>query len=210
MTWRGNNNINMSTFLPKSIQALIQEFSRLPGIGPKTAQRLALHLLRTHKGVSDRLGDAVLNLKKGVMLCQECQNLTTENPCKICVNVYRDKGLVCVVEDVMDLIAIEKTGEYKGQYHVLHGVIAPMEGMGPEELKIRELIDKIKRNSVKEVILATNPSMEGETTAMYLAKLLKKYPVKVTRIARGLPVGGDLEYADDITVTRAMEGRREY
>ena len=200
----------MSTFLPKSIQDLIRELSSLPGVGPKTAQRLAFHLLRSHQGISRNLGEAVLNLKKGVTLCRECQNLTTENPCKICTNVYRDKKIICVVEDTMDLIAVEKTREYKGLYHVLHGVIAPMDGIGPQDLKIRELLARIKNNGVKEVILATNPSMEGEATAMYLAKLLKRHKVKVTRIARGLPVGGDLEYADDITLTRALEGRSEY
>ena len=200
----------MSSFLPKTVQTLVKELSRLPGIGPKTAQRLAFYLLRAHGGISDRLGEALLDLKKGVTLCRECQNLTTENPCKICRNVYRDKKVVCVVEDVMDLIAVEKTGEYKGLYHVLHGVIAPMEGVGPQDLKIRELVGRIKNDGIKEVILATNPSLEGETTAMYLSKLLKKYSVKVTRIARGLPMGGDLEYADNVTLTKALEGRREY
>lgn len=206
------------SILPRSVQKLIDEFSKLPGVGPKTASRLAFYLLT--KPVSDinNLGQAVLDLKKHLVYCQECFNIAEKSPCDICADAKRDKAKLMVVEEPLDVVALSKT-DYNGLYHVLGGVISPIDGIGPEQLRIRELLAKLKKDppageadGLKEVILATDPSLEGEATAMYLAKQIEKnkIKIKVTRIARGLPVGGDLEYADEITLARALEGRSKY
>lgn len=207
----------MSDSLPKPVQDLIRDFSRLPGIGPKTAQRLAMHLLEAPESLSEDLARSIEALKKSTSLCRDCWHLTIQNPCSICTDVYRDRTILCVVEEPVDLVSIEKTGNYKGLYHVLHGHLSPIDGLGPDQLKIRELLARVRPLATgieknvavpfEEVILATNPTLEGESTANYLAKLLKPFGVKVTRIARGLPSGGNIEYADDLTLTRAMEGR---
>ncbi|RMF32104.1 MAG: recombination protein RecR [Chloroflexi bacterium] len=195
--------------MPEPITRLIEEFSRLPGIGPKTASRLTFYLLRAPAEQSLALAEALEQLKSRTQLCQVCFNITEESPCPICADEDRDRGLICVVEEPLDLWAIERTGSYRGLYHVLHGVISPMEGVGPEELKVRELLVRVRAGGVREVILATNPSLEGENTAIYLQRKLIPLGVRVTRLARGLPVGGDLEYADEVTLTRALEGRQE-
>jgi len=197
--------------LPQPIQNLIDELSKLPGIGTKSAQRLAFYLLRCPDQDINNLAQTIGNLKKKIKFCEQCFNLSEQNLCPICRDPERDKSMICVVEDPLDIVALEKTGEYKGIYHVLHGVISPVDGLGPEQLKIKELISRIKQNKdkMKEIILATNPSLEGEATAMYLLRQLKPLGIKVTRIARGLPVGGDLEYADEITLTNALKGRTE-
>lgn len=198
----------MST-VPKVVRNLIEAFERLPGIGPKTAQRLTYHLLHAPKEEAEALSRAALDLKEKTVICQVCFNISETSPCEICSDSSRDKSIVAVVEDPLDVLALEKTG-FKGLYHVLHGSISPMENIGPEELHIRELLPRLKDGTIKEVILATNPTMEGEATAMYIDRLISPLGIKVTRIARGLPVGGDLEYADETTLTRAMEGRKEY
>ncbi|MFA6992639.1 MAG: recombination mediator RecR [Candidatus Gracilibacteria bacterium] len=199
----------MSHFLPKSVRNLIEEFSKLPGIGPKSAQRLTMYLLHSPKDRISSLGDAVSKLTDHVVFCETCWNIAEENPCKICCADDRDKSIICVVEEILDVVAIEKTGEYKGMYHVLHGALSPVDGIGPDQLKIVPLIERVTPD-VKEVILATNPSLEGEATALYIQKQLGDFTVKITRIARGLPVGGDLEYADEITLIRAMNGRGDF
>lgn len=200
--------------LPRSISRVIQEFSKLPSIGPKTAQRLAFYLLRSKREQSRALGDALLGLKEGIVLCGQCWNLAEENPCAVCADGARDHALICVVEEVMDVLALEKTGEFHGVYHVLHGVLSPIDGVGADDLKIVELVGRVKdagkREGVREIILATNPSMEGEATAMYIQDALKDFDVKITRLARGLPVGGDLEYADDVTLGQALTHRKEF
>jgi recombination protein RecR len=226
----------MSDSIPRSVQKLIDEFSSLPGIGPKTASRLTFYLLHLPEEEISDFGKALLDLKKNVVTCQSCYNLAENNPCAICSNPKRDQTMIAVVENSLDVIAIEKTSEYQGLYHILGGAISPVDGIGPDELRIKELIDRVKnhRGKIKEIILATNPSLEGEATAMYIMKEIsniKNQPVrlrsglsragvegqkskmediKITRIARGLPVGGDLEYADEITLSRALEGRKEY
>lgn len=228
----------MPSFLPKSIQSLIEEFSRLPGIGPKSAQRLAMHLLHSPQSRISALGDAVNGLKNNLQFCQNCWNIAEASLCKICDNPSRNQQQICVVEEILDVVAIEKTMEYKGVYHVLHGALSPVNGIGPEQLKIEALLERIKNYNVQaelrsenaahrsenmdvrqheglqkpelEIILATNPGLEGETTAMYILRLLKPLGIKITRIARGLPIGGDLDYADELTLTKAMEGRMEY
>jgi len=201
----------MSNFLPKSVRSLIEEFSKLPGIGPKSAQRLAIHLLHSPASRVTPLGEAVLGLKENVMFCNECWNIAESDPCAICTDSARDQRIICVVENILDVVALEKTGEFKGTYHVLHGALSPVDGVGPDELKIAELFSRIKKNgNVSEVILATNPSLEGEATALYIQKHLRDIGVKITRIARGLPVGADLEYADEITLTKALQGRGEF
>jgi recombination protein RecR len=199
-------------YIPQSIQKLINEFCKLPGIGPKTASRLTFYLLKSSEEDIEELGKAVLELKKKIVTCCLCCNIAQENPCPICKDPLRDKSQICVVEEPLDVMALEKTKEYKGTYHVLGGTISPIEGIGPENLYIRQLIGRVKKNkdTISEIILATNPSLEGEATAMYLLKILKPFDIKITRIARGLPVGGDLEYADEVTLTRALEGRKEY
>lgn len=196
--------------VPKPVADLIAEFERLPGIGPKSAQRLVYHLLHAPKEASDSLASAVRELKDKTKLCSICGNIAESDPCSICADPNRDHSQVMVVEEPLDILAIEKTRAFSGTYHVLHGAISPLQNIGPEDLKIQDLLKRLHDGEVKEVILATNPNMEGEATAMYLQKLITPLNVKVTRLARGLPVGGDLEYADEITLTRALEGRTQY
>lgn len=191
------------------VSRLIEAFSRLPGIGPKTSARLTFYLLRAPAEVALELADALRDLKQRVTFCERCYHITETSPCPICLDETRDHGLICVVEEPLDVLAIERTREYRGVYHVLHGAISPVDGIGPDDLKITELLARLKSEPVREVILATNPNLEGEATAMYIARLLAPYKVRVTRLARGLPVGGDLEYADEVTLARALEGRRE-
>lgn len=199
----------MSKFLPKSVRNLIEELSKLPGIGPKSAQRLAIHLLHSPESRIKPLGEAILGLKDNVIFCETCWNIAETNPCSICCDPNRDKGTICVVEEVLDVMALEKTLEYKGVYHVLHGSLSPIDGVGPEQLKFDGLFERA-RDGVKEIILATNPSLEGDATALYIQRHLADLDVKVTRIARGLPVGGDIDYADEVTLSRALSGRGEF
>jgi recombination protein RecR len=196
---------------PKAVQRLIDEFSRLPGIGPKSASRLTFFLLRGDSQQPRELAAALVELKEQTRFCSVCYNITDAgvDPCPICADPARQTGVLCIVEEPLDVLAIERTREFKGRYHVLHGVISPVEGVGPEDLKIRELLARMKREPVKEVILATNISLEGEATAMYVQKHMAATGVRVTRLARGLPVGGDLEYADETTLARALQGRSE-
>ena len=191
------------------VQDLIDELGRLPGVGPKSAQRIAFHLLKLGKDDALRLARAIAEAKDRVSFCRTCFNLAEGDLCGICANPRRDPRVVCVVEEPRDLVAVEKTGEFNGRYHVLQGAISPIEGVGPEQLRIRELLDRIGSDGIAEVILCTNPNLEGEATAMYLGRLLKPLGLRVTRIASGLPVGGDLEYADELTLGRALEGRRD-
>jgi recombination protein RecR len=193
----------------KPITRVVDELSRLPGIGPKTAQRLTYYLLRAPAEQAEALAEAVLELKRNVVLCSQCFNISDRSPCEICANPERDTSRICVVEEPLDVVAIERTGQYKGSYHVLHGAISPIEGIGPDELKIRELLHRIGAEEVEEVILATNPNLEGDATAMYLTRLLQPFGITTTRLARGLPVGGDLEYADEITLSNALAGRSQ-
>lgn len=199
----------VTTITPPPIARLIEALVKLPGIGPKTASRLAFYLLRAPEEEVIALAEALRELRQQIRLCEVCFNITDESPCAICRDERRDHGLICVVEEPLDVLAIERTGEYSGVYHVLHGVISPMDGVGPEHLRIRELVDRVQRDAPREVILATNPSLEGENTAVYIHRLLAPLGVRVTRLARGLPVGGDLEYADEITLVRALQGRQE-
>jgi recombination protein RecR len=192
----------------KPVQVLIDELGRLPGIGPKSAQRIAFHLLKMPVEDATRLADAITEAKARVRFCERCFNVADDTLCPICNDDNRDASVVCVVEESRDIVAIERTGEFKGRYHVLLGAISPLEGIGPEQLKVRELVERIDPEGITEVILCTNPNTEGEVTAMYLARLLKPIGLDVTRIASGLPVGGDLEYADELTLGRALEGRR--
>ena len=196
------------TYTPP-VQALIDELGRLPGIGPKSAQRLAFHLLKTSVDDARRLADAIIEAKAKVTFCARCFNVADAELCPICADGRREPGVLCVVEESRDIVAIERTGEYRGRYHVLLGAINPLEGVGPEQLKVRELLVRLEPEQITEVIVCTNPNTEGEVTAMYLARLLKPLGVRITRIASGLPVGGDLEYADELTLGRALEGRRE-
>jgi recombination protein RecR len=177
-------------------------------VGPKTAQRLAFHLLKQPPGEVEELAAALVELKARVLHCSHCFNITEQDPCRICDDPGRDGAVICVVEEPNDLLAMERTGEYRGRYHVLLGALSPLDGVGPDEIKVRELLQRVEREGVREVILATNPNVEGDATALYLAKLLRPLGLSVTRIARGLPVGGDLEYADEVTLARALEGRR--
>ena len=191
------------------INRLIEEFSKLPGVGRKTAQILAFHLINMNTNDVESLSKAILGAKNEIKYCSICCNITDKDPCSMCSNPNRDSNVICVVEDPRDVAAMERIKEFKGQYHVLNGVISPMDGIGPEMIKIRELITRLANQDVKEIILATNPTIEGEATAMYIARLVKPMGIKVTRIAHGLPVGGDLEYADEVTISKALEGRRE-
>ncbi|MDY6907836.1 MAG: recombination mediator RecR [Chloroflexota bacterium] len=193
----------------RPIARLIEEFHKLPGIGPKSAQRLTYHLVRMPQDEARALAEAILAVKESIVLCSVCQNITDTDPCAICQGTGRDRTAVCVVEEPLDILPLERTGEFRGLYHVLHGVISPMEGIGPDDLKIRELLERLKDETVTEVILATNPNLEGEATAMYLHRLLAPLGIRITRLARGLPFGADLEYADEATLTRALEGRQE-
>lgn len=198
----------MEYFVPP-LEILIEQFAKLPGIGKKTATRLAFHVLNSSKEDSTAFAKAITDAKEQVKLCKVCQNITDTDTCALCESSKRDKSIICVTESPKDVISIEKTNEYHGLYHVLHGAISPMDNIGPNDIKIPELLERLKDDAVKEVIMATNPTIEGEATAMYIAKLIKPFGIKVTRIAHGIPVGGDLEYADEITLTKAMEGRRE-
>ncbi len=206
----------MSSFLPQSIQTLIEEFSKLPGIGPKTAQRFAIHLLHSPESRIQSLALAVGNFKKGLQFCEICWNIAENKQCGICSNPHRHAEQICVVEEILDVMALERTLEFKGVYHVLHGTLSPVDGRGPEQIKIAALIERVKymkeiqQNKNLEVILATNPGLEGETTALYIMRILKPLEIKVTRIARGLPIGGDLDFADELTLTKALQGRVEY
>ena len=195
--------------VPDSVTRLIDEFSRLPGIGPKTASRLTYYLLRAPADQVKALGEAIVQLRERITFCSRCFNITESELCAICSDTRRDQYSVCVVEEPLDVLAIEHTGEYRGLYHVLHGAISPVEGIGPEDLRIHELVERVRKEPIREVILAVNPSLEGDATAMYVQRQLLGSDVRVTRLARGLPVGGDLEYADAITLARALEGRRD-
>ena len=192
---------------PEPIVRVVNELSRLPGIGPKTAQRLTYHLLRAPNDQVMRLAEALGSLKNGVHLCHQCFNLSDRDPCHICSDARRDSTVICVVEEPLDVVAVERTAGYRGLYHVLHGAISPMEGIGPDELRLAELRKRVSAGGINEVILATNPNLEGDATAMYVTKLLADTEVKVTRLARGLPIGGDLEYADEVTLSNAFAGR---
>ena len=196
-------------YYPEPVARLIEALQRLPGIGPKTAQRLTFFLLKRPTDEVASLADSLTQLKALIVHCQVCFNVTQEDPCRICRDPRRDARVLCVVEEPNDLLAIERTGEFRGRYHVLLGALSPLDGIGPEDLKVRELLSRLEREPVEEIILATNPSVEGEATAIYLGKLLKPFATRITRIARGLPVGGDLEYADEVTLSKALEGRRE-
>ncbi|MDP2328656.1 MAG: recombination mediator RecR [Dehalococcoidia bacterium] len=193
------------------IARLVDAFHRLPGIGPKSAQRLAYYILRAPEQEARDLAEALIEVKQSVVLCSRCQNVTDRDPCRVCADTSRDRTVICVVEEPLDVVAIDRTGGFRGLYHVLHGVISPSDGVGPEDLKINELLARIRDfdQDVAEVIVATNPNLEGEATSMYLARLLRPLGLKVTRLARGLPAGADLEYADDVTLGRAMEFRQE-
>jgi recombination protein RecR len=194
---------------PKAVERLIEALSRLPGIGPKTASRLTFFLLRAPKEQALELSEAVLQLRERVMHCSICHNITETDPCPICGSETRDHSLICVVEEPLDVLAIDRTNAYQGVYHVLGGVISPMEGVGPGDLRIKELIGRVEQGGIVEIIIATNPSLEGENTAMYLSRRLQPLGVRISRLARGLPVGADLEYADNLTLARAVEGRQE-
>ena len=189
---------------------LVEELHKLPGIGPKTAQRLTYYLVRMPEEEARSLAEAVLAVKERIVLCSQCYNITETDPCPLCSDLGRDPTRICVVEEALDVAALDRTGAYGGLYHVLHGVISPMNGVGPDDLKIQPLLGRLKSGEVRELILATNPNLEGEATSMYIHKLVAPLGLKVTRLARGLPVGGDLEYADDVTLGRAIEGRQEF
>ena len=192
-----------------ALERLIEQFERLPGIGKKTAQRLAFYVLNLPKSEAERFAQAITEAKEKIHTCKICQNLTDAEYCPVCANQSRDHSVICVVEDAQDVMAFERTHEFNGYYHVLHGVISPLDGIGPEQLRIKELLARLGDGTVKEVIMATNPTVEGEATASYLSRLLKPLGVKVTRLAYGIPVGGNLEYADEVTLSRALEGRSE-
>ena len=198
----------MSYYSP-SIEKLIESFERLPSIGHKTAVRLAFHMLDLSKEETEEFINSIINAKEKLKYCSNCYNISDTDPCPICSSPKRDNSVICVVEDVRDVMAMERTHEFKGVYHVLHGTISPMNGIGPEDIKIKELLNRIGQNDIKEIIIATNPRVEGEATAIYLSKIIKPLGIKVTRIAHGIPVGGDLEYTDEATLSRALEGRRE-
>ena len=196
-------------YYPEPVARLIEALQRLPGIGPKTAQRLTFFMLKRPIDEVRELADSLLAVKERIVYCSTCFNVTEQDPCRICTDPARDTGLLCVVEEPNDLLAMERTGEFKGRYHVLLGALSPLEGIGPDDIKVRELLARLDAGGASEVILATNPNVEGEATALYLTKLMRPLGVRITRIARGLPVGGDLEYADQVTLSKALEGRRE-
>jgi recombination protein RecR len=199
-------------FIPAAapVSRLIEELGKLPGIGPKSAARLAYYLLRTPEAEAKALAEAIIAVKDKTVLCSSCQNVTDFDPCAICSSEERCHGIICVVKEPLDILALERTGRYTGVYHVLHGVLSPMDGIGPEDLKIKELLARIETGSVEEIIMATNPNLEGEATAMYIQKLLSPLGLRITRLARGLPVGSDMEYADEVTLTHALEGRQAF
>ncbi len=198
--------------IPKAIEKVIESFEKLPGVGPKTAQRLAFYLLHVPQTQLDSFSESLVNLKTGTVVCSTCFNIGEEETCAVCIDASRDKSLVCIVEDALDVIAIEKSGKYKGVYHVLHGLIDPLNSIGPNDIYIPQLLSRIKKERIAEIIIATNPTMEGEATSMYLLREVKGQDpeIKITRIGHGLPIGADLEYADEVTISRALEGRREY
>ena len=196
-------------YFPAPLEKLVEQFARLPGIGSKSVQRLAFHVLNLPMEQAQEFANAIVEAKQKVTLCPICRNLTAGGPCPICANPKRDESLLCVVADPRDVIAMERAREFHGRYHVLHGVLSPMNHVGPDDLQIKPLVDRVAQGGIREVIMATNPDTEGETTALYLARLLKPFGVKVTRLAYGIPVGGHLEFADDATLTRALEGRQE-
>ena len=198
----------MSYYSP-SIEKLIESFEKLPSIGHKTAVRLAFHMLDLNDEETNEFINSIINAKKNLKYCSNCYNISDTDPCPICTSPKRDNSIICVVEDVRDIMAMERTHEFKGVYHVLHGTISPMNGIGPEDIKIKELLNRIGNSNIKEIIIATNPRVEGEATAIYLSKIIKPLGIKVTRIAHGIPVGGDLEYTDEVTLSKALEGRRE-
>ena len=201
--------MRQSRITAEPVAKLIDELGRLPGVGPKSASRLAYYLLRAPKEQALSLAEAILEVKERIVLCSRCFNITETDPCAICQDSERDQSMICVVEEPLDVLALDRTGEFKGLYHVLHGAISPLDGRGPEQLKVAELVRRLEPSDVKEVVLATNPTVEGEATAVYLARLIKPFGVSVTRIAHGIPVGGNLEYADQVTLGRALEGRRQ-
>jgi len=192
---------------PEPIARLIEAFHKLPGIGPKSAQRLAYHILRIPEEQAAAIANAIMDVKHRIVLCSVCMNITESDPCAYCQDPRRDGAVICVVEQALDILAMERTG-FRGRYHVLHGVLNPMDGIGPDEIRVRELVERLKSGEVQEIIMATNPSLEGEATAMYIQRLVGPAGVKVTRLARGLPSGADLEYTDDVTLARALEGRQ--
>jgi recombination protein RecR len=195
---------------PEPITRLIQAFNRLPGVGPKSAQRLAYHILRAPEQEAQALATSLIDVKQRIKLCSTCMNITESDPCLYCSDVRRDRALIAVVEQPLDILALERAGGFRGQYHVLHGVLNPMDGIGPEDIRVRELLARLQDGVVKEVIMATNPSLEGEATGMYIQRLIGPLGVRVTRLARGLPSGADLEYTDDVTLSRAIEGRQDF
>lgn len=194
---------------PRALNSLIEELCRLPGIGEKTAQRLAFFILRTPKVRAERLAQAIVEVKEKIIFCSVCGSITETDPCPLCTDPSRDRSLICIVEDPSDVLHIERTGAYKGLYHVLMGALSPLDGIGPEQLRIDALVKRVEAGGVRELICATNPNMEGEATVLYLAKLMKPRGIRLTRLAHGLPVGGQLEYADEITLSRSLEGRRD-
>jgi recombination protein RecR len=195
------------SLLPPQIQRVIEEFSKLPGIGPKSAERLTFHLLRSSKALPEKLGTSLLDLKHSLLYCKNCQMVTLTDECAICSDSARDRSVILVVEDPLDVVAFEKTS-YKGVYHVLHGVLSPIDGMGPEQLRLRELVERVRRGGIKEVIIATNPDVEGEATAAYIRLQIKEFVPAITRLAHGLPMGADIEFADQVTLREALAGRR--
>ena len=196
-------------FRPQALNSLVDELSRLPGIGEKTAQRLAFFILRSPKLRVDRLAQAIAEVKEKIRFCSQCNGITETDPCSLCNDPARDRSLICVVEDPSDVFIVERTGAFKGLYHVLMGALSPLDGIGPDQLKIDSLIERVEQGGVREIICATNPNMEGEATVLYLAKLMKPRGIRLTRLAHGLPVGGHLEYADDVTLSRSLEGRHD-
>ena len=199
----------MASYSVAPLEELIDQFARLPGIGRKTAQRLSFFVLSLPEGEAEKFADAILTAHKKIHSCKVCQNLTDGDVCSVCASSSRDRSTICVVEDPRDVMAFERTGDYNGLYHVLHGVISPMDGVGPDGIRIKELLTRLSGDEVKEVIMATNPTVEGEATAMYISRLLKPLGIKISRLAYGIPVGGDLQYADEVTLSRALEGRNE-
>jgi len=201
--------MNNQVRAPSPVARLIRELNRLPGIGIKSAQRLAYYIIRLPSEEAEGIAESILGVKDKIIYCSVCQNLTEMDPCEICSDPHRNNGIICVVEDPLDVLALEKAGFYKGYYHVLHGVVSPMNGIGPGDLRIKELLPRLKNDSIKEVILGVNPTLEGDATSMYVQRLISHLGIKVTNFARGLPIGGQLEYADAVTLNRAYQGRRE-
>lgn len=205
----GTSGTNRPVATAAPVARLIEAFHKLPGIGPKSAQRLTYYMLRAPEAEARSLAQALIELKEKTTFCSVCQNVTEQNPCGVCTDTLRDHTTICVVEEPLDILAMERTRGFRGLYHVLHGVLSPMEGVGPDDLKINQLVDRLRNGNVREVIMATNPNLEGEATAMYVSRLLHPLGVRVTRLARGLPAGADLEYADDVTLARALEHRQD-